>query len=264
LRPEPGRTTTIVRRGERPVAALLHDAALQKEPVLLDAVVAAAGIALENGRLESELRARVEELRRSRSRIVEVAQSERRRLERDLHDGAQQRLVTLSLQLRTLEAQLDAEPGARRLLDQARQELDESLRELRELARGIHPAVLTERGLHVALEGVAARSPVPVELEIDLDERPPEPVELAAYYLVAESLTNVGKHADAASAQVRVKQRDGSLVVAVDDDGVGGANADGGSGLRGLADRVEALGGRLEVSSPPGDGTRIRAEIPCC
>jgi signal transduction histidine kinase len=241
----------------------MHDASLQNEPALLDAVVAAAGIALENGRLESELRARVEEVRRSRSRIVEVAQTERRRLERDLHDGAQQRLVTLSLQLRTLESEFDVNPNARRLLDEARHELDESLRELRELARGIHPAVLTEHGLGVALEGLVARATIPVELVIELDSRPPEAVELAAYYLVAESLTNVGKHAEATSARVEVAREDASLVVTVADDGIGGASPDGGSGLRGLADRLEALGGRLEVSSPASGGTRIRADIPC-
>jgi signal transduction histidine kinase len=263
VRSEPGRATTIVRRGGKPVAALLHDASLQKEPALLDAVVAAAGIALEKGRLESELRARVEELRQSRTRIMEVAQTERRRLERDLHDGAQQRLVALSLQLRVLENELDTHAGPRRLLEEARGELDESLRELRELARGIHPAIVTERGLGAALEGLASRVSIPVELQIDLEARPPEAVELAAYYLVAESLTNVGKHAAASAARVEVTREDGRLVVTVSDDGVGGASADGGSGLRGLADRMEALGGRLRVSSPPGNGTCIRAEIPC-
>ncbi len=262
VRRDAGHTATIVKRGGKPVAALLHDASLQKEPALLDAVVAAAGIALENGRLESDLRARVEELRRSRSRIVEVAQTERRRLERDLHDGAQQRLVALSLRLAAVERELDAHPSARRLVEEARNELDESLRELRELARGIHPALLTERGLGLALESLVLRASIPVELMIDLEARPPEAVELAAYYLVAESLTNVGKHAEASSARVEVTQEDGRLVVAVVDDGVGGASAEGGSGLRGLADRVEAFGGQLHVSSPRGDGTRLRAEIP--
>jgi signal transduction histidine kinase len=262
VRPEAGRTTTVVKQGGRPVAALLHDASLQKEPVLLDAVVAAAGIALENERLESELRARVEELRRSRSRIVEVAQTERRRLERDLHDGAQQRLVALSIRLGELERQLGGHPGAGGLFAEARHELDASLRELRELARGIHPALLTERGLGVALESLVTRTSIPVELAIDLDARPPEAVELAAYYLVAESLTNVGKHAEASSARVEVTRKDGRLVVAVVDDGIGGASAESGSGLRGLADRVEALGGHLHISSPHGDGTRLRAEIP--
>jgi signal transduction histidine kinase len=262
VRPGAGRTATIVKRGGKPVAALLHDAALQNEPALLDAVVAAAGIALENGRLESDLRARVGELRRSRSRIVEVAQTERRRLERDLHDGAQQRLVTLSLQLGALGRELDTLPGARRLLEEAKHELDESLRELRELARGIHPALLTERGLGVALAGLVSRAPIPVELAIDLEARPPEAVELAAYYIVAESLTNVGKHAKASAARVEVTREDARLVVAVVDDGIGGASAEAGSGLRGLEDRVEALGGHLHVSSPHGDGTCLRAEIP--
>jgi signal transduction histidine kinase len=262
IRPEPGRTTTVVNRGGKPVAALVHDTSLQQEPELLDAVVAAAGIALENGRLESELRARVEELRRSRARIVEVAQTERQRLERDLHDGAQQRLVTLSLHLSTLERQLADHPGALPLLDEARRELDRSLRELRELARGIHPAVVTERGLGAALDGLASRASIPVELEVDLESRPPEAVELAAYYLIAESLTNVAKHAEASSARVEVTRENGRLVVEVRDDGVGGASAEGGSGLRGLEDRVEALGGRVQLWSPKGAGTRIRAEIP--
>jgi signal transduction histidine kinase len=222
IRPEPDRATTVVERGGKPVAALLHDASLEKEPALLDAVVAAAGIALENGRLESELRARVEELRRSRARIVDVAQTERRRLERDLHDGAQQRLVTLALQLGTLEKQVAAQPGAVALLDEAKRELEQSLRELRELARGIHPAIVTERGLGVALESLVSRASIPVELT----------------------------------------REDGRLVVEVLDDGIGGASSTGGSGLRGLADRVEALGGQIQLQSPTGGGTRIRAEIP--
>jgi signal transduction histidine kinase len=263
IHPEPGRTATVVNRGGEPVAALLHDASLKKEPELLDAVVAAAGIALENGRLESELRAGVEELRQSRARIVEVAQTERRRLERDLHDGAQQRLVTLSLQLRALKNQLAAQPGAVRLLEEARDELDESLRELRELARGIHPAVVTESGLGTALDGLVSRASVPVELDVDLDERPPEPVELAAYYFVSETLTNVAKHAEASSARVEVTREDGHLAVEIHDDGVGGASTDGGSGLRGLEDRVAALGGQVQVWSPKGGGTRIPAELPC-
>jgi signal transduction histidine kinase len=262
IRPEPGRTTTVVNRGGKPVAGLVHDASLLQEPELLDAVVAAAGIALENGRLESDLRARVEELRRSRARIVEVAQTERQRLERDLHDGAQQRLVTLSLHLGTLERQLADHPRALPLLEQAKRELDQSLRELRELARGIHPAVITERGLGAALDGLVSRASIPVELEVDLEARPPEAVELAAYYLVAESLTNVAKHAEASSASVEVTRQDGGLIVEIRDDGVGGASPEGGSGLRGLEDRVEALGGRVQMWSPRGAGTRIRAEIP--
>jgi signal transduction histidine kinase len=262
LRAEAGRATTVVEHANRPVAALLHDASLQKETALLDAVVAAAGIALENARLESELRARVEELRRSRTRIVEVAQSERRRLERDLHDGAQQRLVTLSVQLSGLARRLTDDPAAMDALAAARGELDESMRELRELARGIHPAVITERGLAAALDGLGSRASIPVQIRVDLDGRLPDVVELAAYYFVSESLTNAAKHARASSVSVNVTQDEAVVVVEVADDGTGGANADGGSGLRGLQDRVEALGGRVRIASPSGVGTRLRAEIP--
>jgi signal transduction histidine kinase len=262
VRREQGKTTTVVNRGGRPVAALLHDPSLQREPALLDAVVAAAGIALENGRLESELRARVDELRQSRARIVEAAQSERRRLERDLHDGAQQRLVALTLQLVALERQLSEHPGAVQGLEEARLELDNSLRELRELARGIHPAIVTDRGLSVALDALVSRATVPVQLEVELAGRPPEAVEVAVYYLVSESLTNIAKHARASSARVEVAAQDCRLVVEVSDDGIGGAASESGSGLRGLTDRVEALGGRLRVWSPNGGGTRLRADIP--
>jgi signal transduction histidine kinase len=262
VRCEPGQTTTVVKRGGGPVAALLHDASLHREPALLDAVVAAAGIALENGRLESELRARVEELRQSRARVLEAAQTERRRLERDLHDGAQQRLVALSLQLVALERQLADQPAAVEGLEEARRELDQSLRELRELARGIHPAIVTDRGLAVALDALVTRAAIPVQLDVELDTRPPEAVEVAVYYVVSESLTNIAKHARASSARVAVAREDGRLVVEVRDDGIGGAASERGSGLRGLADRVEALGGELFVSSPNGGGTRLRAEIP--
>jgi signal transduction histidine kinase len=259
---EPRRTATVVRRGGTPVAALLHDASLRMEPELLDGVVAAAGIALENARLESELRARVEELSRSRARIVEVAQAERRRLERDLHDGAQQRLVALTLQLAGLERHLAGNADGLDVLGDAKHELEESLRELRELARGIHPAVITERGLAAALEGVVSRASLPVELTVDVDERLPEAVELAGYYLVSEALTNVAKHAHASSARVEVVVAQGRLVVEVDDDGVGGADRSAGTGLSGLEDRLEALGGLLRVSSELGVGTSVRAEIP--
>jgi signal transduction histidine kinase len=166
------------------------------------------------------------------------------------------------LQLASVEGQLAAYPSAHRQLEGARRELDESLRELRELARGIHPAVLTERGLGAALDGLASRASIPVSLEIDVEPRPPEAVELAAYFFVAETLTNVAKHAQATSASVEVMQEDARLVIEVVDDGVGGATADGGSGLRGLEDRVEALGGRVQLWSPDAAGTRIRAEIP--
>jgi signal transduction histidine kinase len=190
--------------------------------------------------------------------------AERRRLERDLHDGAQQRLVALSLQLGLARAQIDSDPPATsRMLDAAREELRQALEELRELARGIHPAVLTDRGLDAALESLADRTPVPVALDESPAERLPAPVEAAAYFVVAESLTNVARYARAHEAHVRVCRRDGTAVVEVRDDGVGGADAAGGTGLRGLADRLAALDGSLEVLSPPGGGTLVRATIPC-
>jgi signal transduction histidine kinase len=259
-----GRATTLIDRADGThVAALVHDVSLREEPALLEAVTAAGGFALENERLHAELRARVEELRGSRARIVEAAQAERQRLERDLHDGAQQRLVALSLELGLLEQRFAGDPDAKAALDQTRREVTESLRELRELARGIHPAVVTGHGLAVALKTLAARAQVPVRLTVALDGRLPERQEVAAYYVVAESLTNVAKHACASSAAVEVRHAGGRLVVEVVDDGAGGADARGGSGLRGLADRVEALGGRLRVWSPAGGGTRVEAEIPC-
>jgi signal transduction histidine kinase len=203
-----------------------------------------------------------EELRRSRARIVEAGDQERRRLERNLHDGAQQRLVSLSLSLRLARAKLRKDSDAAdQLLTGASDELSRALEELRELARGIHPAVLSDRGLAPALETLAARSPVPVEIYAPA-ERLPESVEAAAYYVVSEALANVVKYAQASNAAVRVEPLNGTLRVEVTDDGVGGADATRGTGLRGLADRVSALDGRLEVESPPGEGTRVRAEIP--
>jgi PAS domain S-box-containing protein len=214
-------------------------------------------------RLNVELHARLEELAASRARIVTAGDVERRRLERNLHDGAQQRLVTLSLSLRVALAQLDSDPAAARAaLANAGDELALALDELRELARGLHPAVLSDRGLRAAVETLAGRAPVPVEIADIPDERLPEPVEAAAYYLIAEALTNVTKYAHASTVRVRVAADDTSVVVEVSDDGVGGADPATGTGLRGLTDRVEALGGSLEVVSPAGAGTSLRAEIP--
>ena len=211
----------------------------------------------------TERKRQEDELRRSRARIVEAGDVERRRLERNLHDGAQQRLVSLSLGLRLAQARLKADPEeAERLLAGAAEELSHALAELRELARGIHPAVLTDRGLGAALETLAARAPLPVDLELT-DSRLPEPVEAAAYYVISEALANVAKYARASAVAVSVTQLNGSAVVEVADDGVGGADPTRGSGLRGLADRVESLDGRLQVESSPGSGTKIRAEIPC-
>jgi signal transduction histidine kinase len=264
-RPEPavGQALTTVGADGAARAVLVHDAALLDEPELLQAATAAARVALQNAQLHVELQARLEELRGSRARIVEAGQKERQRLERNLHDGAQQRLVALSLELRLLEERLADDPETRRRLDLARREVGASLQELRELAHGLHPAVVSGHGLAVALESLAARTPVPVRLTVAADERLPEALEIAAYYLVAESLANVGKYARATAVSVDVTRGGGAVVIEVADDGVGGADTEHGSGLRGLADRVETLGGRLQIWSPVGGGTRVRAEIPC-
>jgi len=202
------------------------------------------------------------ELRASRVRLVGAQNAERRRLERNLHDGAQQRLVSLALTLRLARDGLSDQDGQTlELLERAQEELQLALDELRELARGIHPAVLTERGLAPALEGVAARSTVPVELTALPDERLPEPIEAAVYYVVCEALVNVAKHANASGARVSVAQDDGQVVIEISDDGDGGADTAQGSGLRGLADRVEALDGRLVLMSE-ASGTTLRAAIP--
>src|SRR5215468_1666078 len=256
--------TTIVEREGSPVAALVHDATLRDEPELVQAVGAAAGLALENERLQADLRARLAELRASRARMVEATDAERRRLERNLHDGTQQRLVSISIALALAESKLASDgDGARGILEEARAGLATALEELRELSQGIHPAVLTERGLEPALQELVYLAPVPIELDVLGDERLPESVEAAAYYVVAEALANVAKYASAQAVSVTVQRRNGLAVVEVEDDGSGGAVAAHGSGLRGLSDRVEALGGSLVVESPRGVGTRLRAEIPC-
>ena len=212
---------------------------------------------------DPELTAQVHELEDARSRIIAAADAERRRIERDLHDGAQQRLVALALNLRMAEQRVDAgDPGAVELVRQAGEEANLALKELRDLARGIHPAILTNRGLPAAVEDLAARATVPVEVLATPDERLPDPVEAAAYFVVSECLANIGKHAEATSATVTVSADDGRLTVEVADDGRGGAALDGGSGMVGLLDRVGALGGTLTVDSPPGRGTRVTAEIP--
>jgi PAS domain S-box-containing protein len=203
------------------------------------------------------------EIRASRARLVEAQDAERRRLERNLHDGAQQRLVSLSLALRLAQAKLAADSeGAGDILSAAGDELTLALAELRELARGIHPAMLTDRGLGAAVESLATRAPVPIEVTAMPDERLPAPVEAAAFYVISEALANIGKYAQASVARISVTSVDGHAVVVIADDGVGGADPMRGSGLRGLVDRVEALDGRLEVESPVGEGTRIVAEIP--
>jgi signal transduction histidine kinase len=212
---------------------------------------------------DPELTAQVHELEDARSRIIAAADAERRRIERDLHDGAQQRLVALALNLRMAEQRAaGGDPAALELVRQAGEEANLALKELRDLARGIHPAILTNRGLPAALEDLAARATVPVEVTATPDERLPDAVEAAAYFVVSECLANIGKHAQASSATVAVGAENGRLSVVVADDGVGGAELGDGSGIQGLVDRVGALSGSLTVESPPGEGTRLVASIP--
>jgi signal transduction histidine kinase len=262
--PDSGRITTVVERGGRPVAALLHDPALEENTELIDSVCAAAAMTLENERLQAELRARLGELQASRARLVDATETERRRIERDLHDGTQQRLVSLAMSLGLLDAKLPADPAsAKPIAQEARAALAVALEELRELSHGIHPAVLTERGLGAALEELADRSALPAFLEVAIDERPCPAVEAAAYFVVSEALTNAAKHSHAREVRISVSRQREVLIVEVADNGIGGAALQGGSGIRGLMDRVEALGGTLVVSSPPGRGTHLRAELPC-
>jgi len=258
-----GQRCTPVEHDGQPVAMLVHDASVAEERELVRAVGGAAALALENERLDAELRANVQELRASRARIVESADAARRRIERDLHDGAQQQLVALAIALRTARSRLERDPqAAGELLDTAAHELEAAIRDLRELARGIHPAVLSYRGLGAALEALAQRMPVPVEIVAAPEGRLPDAVEAAVYFVVAEATTNVARYARASHARVAVTSDGGRVVVEVTDDGVGGADPAKGSGLRGLADRVAALDGRLEVRSPPGHGTTVHAVIP--
>jgi signal transduction histidine kinase len=255
------RTVTEVDHHGEHVAAIVHDRA--QDAGTVRAAGAATALLLENHRLDAELRARLVELQASRARLVEAADDERRRLERDLHDGAQSRLVALALNLRLARMKESDGSETAALLDGSIDELGVSLRELRDLARGIHPAVLSERGLEPAVRALAARAPVPVEVVGRTAGRLPAAVETAAYFVISEGLTNVSKYSHAERATVRVERVDGRLVVEVSDDGIGGADAGDGSGLRGLSDRVAALSGTLEVSSPPGRGTRLRAHLPC-
>jgi signal transduction histidine kinase len=257
-----GRVTTVVEHDGARVAVLIHDASLRDEPELVAAACSAAGIAVDNERLHADLRTRLEELRRSRLRVIEAADAERQRLERNLHDGAQQGLATLAVELAMLADHLESDPVAQRMCEHAQDELADSLDELRELARGIHPAVLSDHGLAVALDALAARAPFTVRLAVEPGGGLPERIEVAGYYVISECLANTAKYAQASEATVAVSRANDHVVIEVADDGVGGASRDGGSGLRGLMDRVEALGGTLELSSPIGLGTRVRAEMP--
>jgi signal transduction histidine kinase len=257
-----GRAWTAVEREGNRVAAIVHDAELDATPELVHAAASAAALAIDNERLKADLRARLEELRHSRRRIVEAADDARRQIERDLHDGAQQQLVSLALDLRLLRARLKHEPEVAETVEELADKLAVALAELRELARGIHPAVLSDHGLGPAIHVLVERSPLQIDCDLDFEDRLPAPVEAAAYFVVAEGLTNVIKYANASKATVSVRHRGGMVEVAVADDGVGGARIDAGSGLRGLSDRLAALEGELELDSPLGEGTRLAARIP--
>jgi signal transduction histidine kinase len=262
--PEPGsdRAWTAVDYEGRRVAAIFHDASLEASPELVQAAAAAASLALDNERLKADLRSRVEELRASRVRLVEASNAARRRLERDLHDGAQQQLVAMAVELRLLRNRLGEHPEATELVDRIDTKLAAALEELRELARGIHPGILTDRGLAPALDSLAARAPIPVACEIDLPWRPPASVEAVGYFVIAEALTNVLKYAKASRATIRARYDGEDLLVEMEDDGMGGADEKKGTGLVGLRDRVGALDGTIKVVSPRGGGTLVQARIP--
>jgi len=258
------RAVTYLDQGGHPLAAILHDPVLGEDPGLVTAVAAAVRLAVDNERLAAEVRAQLDEVRASRSRIVEASDAERRRVERNLHDGAQQRLVALSLALRRAKAHLppSVAPETTAALEGASEQLASALAELRELAKGIHPAILTEAGLGPALRSLARDSELEVAVRLDLPDDLAEPVSAAAYFIVAEALTNVAKYAGASHVDLSAESDAGELRIEISDDGVGGADPAAGSGLRGLTDRVAALGGRLDILSPAGVGTRLVARLP--
>ena len=245
------RAVTVLDRDGQPVAALIHDRALLDDPALVASVASAMRLAVENERLRTEVESQVEEVRASRIRIVLAGDAERRRLERDLHDGAQQRLVSLALALQLARQKLgdDAQPDVRLALEDAAEAASAGLTELRDLARGIHPQVLTQAGLGAAINSLADRSTVRVAVDVEADTRYSSGAEAAAYFVVSEALANVAKYAHATQATVRTSWSDGCLVVEVSDDGVGGADPGLGTGLLGLADRVEAIDGSFEIVS---------------
>ena len=261
-----GRAATEVTAHGAPLAVLVHDDELLDQRPLLDAAAAAARLALENARLQAALAAQLEEVRASRARIVQAGLEERHKVERDLHDGAQQRLLALSLTIAMIRDEVTGGPGCdgqlRSLVDAASTQIREAIGELRELGRGILPAVLVHDGLAAAVETLAALAPLPVAAQVEPARYPPA-AEATAYFVVAEALANVARHAQASHAAVTARRTGCQLVVEITDDGIGGAPAHGGSGLTGLADRVAALGGELTVTSPVGHGTSVRARLPC-
>jgi signal transduction histidine kinase len=255
------RAVTSLASGGQEIAVLVHDPAVLDEPEVVESVRTTAGLVLENERLAAQVRSQLAEVRASRTRIVAAADAERRRIERNLHDGAQQRLVALSVAL-GLEASR-ADEGAAGSLSRAQDEIEQAITELRELARGIHPTLLRDEGLRVAVSSLARRSPVPVTVHGSLPSRVPDTVALAAYFVVAEALTNVVKHSSATEASVILEHDGGTLRVIVRDTGVGGAYIAPEAGLAGLRDRLEALEARLTIDSEPEEGTTICAEFPC-
>jgi signal transduction histidine kinase len=256
------RSTTPVGEASQPLAVLIHDPTLDDEPELLVAAGSAARLALDNARLHAEVIAKLAEVRASRSRIIAAADEARRRLERDLHDGAQQRLLAIGPALQLLRTRLTDNSSAAELIIEAENELTSALRELRELAAGIHPAILTDQGLRPALLALANRCPVPLTVLGKDPGRLPKPIESTAYFCAAEAITNAVKHAHATTIKITMQRTANILILTVSDDGVGGADPTG-SGLRGLTDRVAALDGQLTIDSPQGSGTRLRIELPC-
>lgn len=257
-----GRAVTAITAGGEEVAVLVHDPALLDEPALVESVRTTAGLVLEVERLAAQVRSQLAEVRASRERIVSAADAERRRIERNLHDGAQQRLVTLSVMLGIEGSRVDS-AAATDVLSRAQDEVERAITELRDLARGIHPTLLRDEGLQLAVEALARRASIPVTVHGAVRGRLPDPIELAAYFVVSEALTNVTKHASPTEASVALVQESGVLRVTVTDNGVGGARITTGSGLAGLRDRLEALDGTLEIDSRPAQGTTVRAELPC-
>lgn len=265
--PQPGgsgpRAATAVHGEDGPLGLLVHDQSVADDPKLFTSVVAAARLALENAALQARVDRQVAEIRASRSRILRAGDEQRRKLERDLHDGAQQRLLGLGLALELAHHEVPDGTPAAGLLDEASAELEAAICELRELARGICPPALTDYGLSVALRSLAGRFPVPVHFTDLPAGRLPTPIEATAYFVVSEALQNIAKHARASKACVAVRSMSSAVTVEVSDDGAGGADVTAGSGLRGLRDRIEAIDGSLAVDSRPGKGTRITAELPC-
>jgi signal transduction histidine kinase len=261
--PTSGRGVTRLEANGILLAVLIHDPVLLEQGAIVEAATSAARLALENERLNAELRAQLEEVRASRARLVGAADAERRRLERDLHDGAQQRLIALALAISLTREQANGNPELRDTLHQAAREAQLALTELRELARGLHPSILSEAGLGAALDSLAERSTLPVSICGACGGRMPDDVEATAYFVVSEALANAAKHSEGSAVQIRLRLLESHLIVEITDDGVGAADPTRGSGLRGLSDRVAAIGGTLRIASPAGVGTTLTAEMPC-